>query len=169
MMLPDFHLHPASPWTQVRFDGAVIHVTTPHRTFEFDHVVCATGYQLDLTVRPELRHIVGKIALWRDRYTPPADEANPDLGAFPYLGNGYELQALSAEDSWINRVHAFNFAAFVSCGPHSTAISGHRHALPRLMRSLTRRLFVEQEDEVLAALRNYRGIDLTWPEGYTGR
>ena len=161
--LPDFHMHAGSPWDEVSFDGSTIRVTTPHRVFEFDHVVCATGYQLDLKSRPELSRLVDRITLWRDRYTPPAEEAYPDLGAFPYLGPGYELIPRDPADDWIGHVHAFNFAAFVSAGPHSTAISGHRHALPRMLRSLTRRLFVEQEVEVLAALRAYDVPDIVWP------
>jgi cation diffusion facilitator CzcD-associated flavoprotein CzcO len=165
MQLPDFHLHAGSPWTDVRLEGDVIRVTTPHQVFEFDHLVCATGYQLDLNARPELRHIAGKVVLWRERYQPPAAEANADLGEFPYLGPAYELIPRSADDEWISRVYAFNFAAFVSCGPHSTAISGHRHALPRVMRSMTRRMMVEQEEHVLAALRAYADPDITLPVG----
>jgi hypothetical protein len=112
-----------------------------------------------------LRHIAGKVVLWRERYQPPAAEANADLGEFPYLGPAYEMIPRSADDEWISRVYAFNFAAFVSCGPHSTAISGHRHALPRVMRSMTRRMMVEQEEHVLAALRAYADPDITLPVG----
>jgi FAD-dependent urate hydroxylase len=65
----------------------------------------------------------------------------------------------------MSRVHAFNFAAFVSMGPHSTSISGHKHALPRLLRALVRRLLLEQEDGVVAALRAYDERDLTIPPG----
>ena len=165
VMLPGFRLHPASPWLEVARDGDAIRVTTPRNSFAFDHIVCATGYQLDLASSPELHRLVGRVALWRDRYQPPADEANADLGAFPYLGSGYEFAPLDPADEWIGRVHAFNFASYVSNGPHSTAISGHRHSLPRLVRALTRRLLVEQEDHVLAALRGYNDVDLTWPEG----
>lgn len=45
-------------------------------------------------------------------------------------------------------------------GPHSTSISGHKHALPRLLRSLVRSLLLEQEDAIVGALRGYDEIDL---------
>jgi FAD-dependent urate hydroxylase len=163
--LPGFRMHAASPWDAVSLDGSGIRVTTPRRVFHFDHVICATGYALDLAVRPELRHLADGVVLWRDRFDPVAEEASAELGAFPYLGEGYELLPLAAEDGWMSRVHAFNFAAFVSMGPHSTSISGHKHALPRLLRALERRLLVEQEDGVIAALRAYDERDLTIPPG----
>ncbi|HEY0185410.1 MAG TPA: NAD(P)/FAD-dependent oxidoreductase [Rhodopila sp.] len=161
--LPGFQMHAASPWEEVSFDGPGIRVATPRQVFHFDHVICATGYALDLSVRPELRRLVRGITLWRDRFDPPPEEAHPDLGAFPYLGEGYELLPRDPRDGWMSRVHAFNFGAFVSMGPHSTSISGHKYALPRLLRALQRRLLLEQEDGVLAALGAYDELDLVIP------
>jgi hypothetical protein len=63
----------------------------------------------------------------------------------------------------MGRVHAFNPASFVSSGPHSTSITGQKHALPRLLRALTRRLLLEQEDGVLDALRAYDEHDFIVP------
>ena len=37
------------------------------------------------------RGIGHAIALWSDRYTPPADEQDDRLARYPYLGPGYEL------------------------------------------------------------------------------
>lgn len=163
--LPGFRMHAASPWETVSVEGSGIGVATPRQHFHFDHVICATGYALDLAARPELRNLVEGIALWRDRFDPVPEEENAELGAFPYLGEGYELLPRDAGQSWISRVHAFNFAAFVSMGPHSTSISGHKHALPRLLRSLERRLLLEQQDGVIAALRAYDERELTIPFG----
>jgi glycine/D-amino acid oxidase-like deaminating enzyme len=161
--LPGFRMHPASPWTDIALDGPAIRVTTPGAAFHFDHVICATGYAFDLAARPELRHIAPAVTLWRDRFDPPADESHSELGAYPYLDQGYELIPRNPDEHWIARVHAFNFAAFVSMGPHSTSISGHKHALPRLLRALVRRLLLEQEDDILPALRAYDELDLVIP------
>ena len=163
--LPGFRMHASSPWDAVSIDGRDIRVVTPRHVFRFDHVICATGYRLDLSARPELRHIAHRIALWRDRYQPDTQEANAELGAFPYLSESYEFQPRDPRDSWMSRVHAFNFAAFVSMGPHSTSISGHKHALPRLLRGLERRLLLEQQDGVIAALRAYDEPELQVPFG----
>jgi cation diffusion facilitator CzcD-associated flavoprotein CzcO len=160
MRLPGFALHAASPWDAVALDGGAIRVTTPRRVFHFDHVICATGYKLDLGARPELRQLSDKVVLWGDRFRPGMAEDHPDLAAFPYLAEGYEFQPRDPADAWIARVHTFNFAAFVSMGPHSTSISGQKHALPRLLRALVRRLLLEQEDGLVAALRAYDEIDL---------
>jgi cation diffusion facilitator CzcD-associated flavoprotein CzcO len=163
--LPGFRMHAASPWDGVSFNGSDIRVVTPRRTFHFDHVICATGYALDLSVRPELRALAHRVTLWRDRFDPGPEEASAELGTFPYLGEGYEFLPRAPADKWMSRVHAFNFGAFVSMGPHSTSISGHKHALPRLLRALVRRLLLEQEDGVVAALRAYDERDLTIPPG----
>ncbi len=161
--LPGFRMHPASPWNEVSLDGPDIRVVTPLRTFRFDHVICATGYALDLSARPELRRLAAHVELWRDRFEPVSEEASPELGAFPYLGPGYEFLPRDPGNGWISRVHAFNFAAYVSHGPHSTSISGHKHALPRLLRALECRLLLDQEDGILAALHAYDERDLIVP------
>ena len=161
--LPGFQMHAAMPWNEISLDQDIIRVKTPHHAFQFDHVICATGYALDLSARPELRSLFARVVLWRDRFDPGPEEASAELGAFPYLDEAYQLIPRDPADAWISRVHAFNFAAFVSMGPHSTSISGHKHALPRLLRGLERRLLTEQEDGVLSALRAYDERDLIIP------
>lgn len=163
--LPGFRLHAASNWDAMTVDDSGIRIATPRQIFHFDHVICATGYALDLSTRPELHHLAQGVTLWRDRFDPDPEETNAELGAFPYLDEGYEFLPRASADRWMSRVHAFNFAAFVSMGPHSTSISGQKHALPRLQRALVRRLLLEQEDGVITALRGYDERDLTIPPG----
>ncbi len=161
--LPGFHMHAGSPWNQVALEDSGIRVTTPSQILHFDHLICATGYAFELAARPELRNLAHGVALWRDRFDPQPDEASAELGAYPYLDEGYEFIPRTTEDDWMSRVHAFNFAAFVSMGPHSTSISGHKYALPRLLRSLVKRLLLEQQDDILADLRAYDELDLIIP------
>jgi FAD-dependent urate hydroxylase len=42
-----------------------------------------------------------------------------------------------------------------SMGPVSTGISGHRYAIPRLVRGITESLFLEQADTLLPDLRSF--------------
>ena len=56
--------------------------------------------------------------------------------------------------------------SYVSHGPHSTSISGHRHALPRLVRGVVRQLFLDTAPTVLRDLRGYRSDDLDIPDDY---
>ena len=51
-------------------------------------------------------------------------------------------------------------------GPHSTSISGQKHALPRLLRALVRRLFLEQENTIISDLRAYDEQDIIVPPAF---
>jgi hypothetical protein len=152
-----FRMHDGSPWTTVRDDGAAIHVTTPKRTFDFDHLVCATGSVVDYDARPELRSLGAIVQRWRHAYTPPEGESSEMLGEYPYLGAGFEYRPLdeSPDTAWVKRLHAFNFSSVPSMGPHTTSSSGHKYAVPRLVDALTRAFMLEQSDAVLPALHAY--------------
>jgi hypothetical protein len=78
-------LHTASPWLATEYKGDAIQARTPRRSFAFDYAICATGSVPDLTRRRELASFVDKIALWRDRDRPPAEDRHEKLGLYPYL------------------------------------------------------------------------------------
>jgi hypothetical protein len=46
----------------------------------FHFLIDGTGYAIDLRLRPELSAIADKIAIWADRFTPPADEESAAVG-----------------------------------------------------------------------------------------
>lgn len=164
---PAFALRPGCGWDDLRWTGEEIVVGAPEGgELRFDHVICATGVQPDLDARPELRTLVPAIARWRDRYQPPPEEASTALGAHPYLGAHYEFLPRERGADWVTRVFAFNAASYVSQGPHSTSISGHKHALPRLARGLTERLFLDQAERLLPDLRAYDEAELDLPPDF---
>lgn len=161
LAMPGFALHPGCAWERVRWtEAGDIAVHTPRGELRFDHVVCATGQAVDLAARPEMRSLAPVLARWSERYAPAPDQASSVLGAYPYLGEHYECMPRAAGQDWVGRVFAFNSASYVSQGPHSTSISGHKHALPRLVRGLTQRLFLDQEATLLARLRADPALDL---------
>jgi cation diffusion facilitator CzcD-associated flavoprotein CzcO len=166
LSMPGFALHPGCGWDAVRWTGAEIALSTPRGELRVDHVICATGQAFDLAARPELATLAPLIARWADRYAPPAAQASDLLAAHPYLGEHYEFLPRDAKDGWVSRVHAFNGASYVSHGPHSTSISGHKHALPRLVRGLTQQLFMAQEDGLLADLRAPAEPELDLPDDF---
>ena len=167
LSMPGFAMHAGCGWNAVQWTGSEVAIDTPRGRLLADHVICATGQQFDLAARPELRTLGPAVARWSDRYTPPASEADANLGAHPYLGEHYEFRPRRAGgDDWVERVFAFNSASFVSHGPHSTSISGHKHALPRLVRGLTQRLFLDQEASLVDELRRYDETDLVLPPGF---
>ncbi|MBA4263613.1 MAG: NAD(P)/FAD-dependent oxidoreductase [Comamonadaceae bacterium] len=165
---PNFTAHAACPWDRVHWNGSDIEVDTPQGGFRFDQVICATGHALDLSARPELQALAPVIARWQDRFTPPADQAHAVLAAHPYLGEHYEClpREADSESDWVTRVFAFNSLSYVSHGPHSTSISGHKHALPRLVRGLTQRLFLDQAHTLVDDLQRYDTQELDLPEDF---
>jgi FAD-dependent urate hydroxylase len=160
---PNFAMHAGSPWQGLWMEDDDIHVVTPQRQFVFDYVVCATGSVVDLAQRQELRSFAGDILLWRECYAPPPEERHEVLALHPYLGPHYEFRPRRGGASWLNRLYAFNFAAVVSMGPHSTSISGHKYSVPRLIRGITSSLFLEQQDELMSGIENYRETEIDWP------
>ncbi|WP_375463913.1 FAD/NAD(P)-binding protein [uncultured Methylobacterium sp.] len=165
--MPGFRLHAAAPWLAVGMEGDVIRVEIPDATLRFDHVIAATGQAVDLAARPELHSLHARVARWGDRYAPPPGEADARLAQLPYLGPAFEfLPRDPGADAWVGRVHAFSSASTVSHGPHATSIAGHRHALPRLVRGLTRTLFLAQADGILPELRAYCEPDLSIPDDF---
>ncbi len=76
--------------------------------FEFDFAIAGTGYFVDPTKRPELADFAHHIALWRDRYEPPVDQRNDDLGTHPYLGNAHEyLEKVPGSAPYLKDIHIF--------------------------------------------------------------
>ena len=45
---PAFICTPPAPGRRLSVDGTAIRVQTPRQVFHFDHLICATGYALDL-------------------------------------------------------------------------------------------------------------------------
>jgi cation diffusion facilitator CzcD-associated flavoprotein CzcO len=158
---PGLQIHADSVWEKVCWTGDAIAVTTRYDQFIFDFVICATGVSFDLALRPELEGIVDDIALWSDRFAPGPDEAHPELGKLPYLGKSYEfLEKTPGTAPWLSRIHAFNFSAMASMGPVSTGISGHRYAIPRVVRGITESLFLEQSATFLPDLGRFAEPEL---------
>ena len=87
---PNFHLHLSSPWDNAAaHDG--VETMIGGTAYRFDFVIAGTGYSADIAARPELRDFAGRILLWRDQYSPPAEEQDEMLACHPYLGAGHEL------------------------------------------------------------------------------
>lgn len=166
---PRFHLHPASPWRDVAMAGDVIRVDTPRGTLESDHLLCATGATVDLASRPELTTLAPCVELWRDRYEPTTEERDDRLGAYPFLDADFSFAPRTSDADWVGRVFCFNGASGVSHGLHATSISGHRHALPRLVRGVTKRLFADEAGHVLTRLAAYADVDLDLSDDFEDR
>jgi FAD-dependent urate hydroxylase len=153
----NFRMHLGAPWETVGMDGDAIAVGTPKGDFSFDHVFAATGVSVDMAERPELAKIAAKAALWRDRFTPPADDPSPRRLNFPYLNRCYQFTEREPGTApGIERIYAFNALATMSMGGMSAvSISSHRFGVPRLASGITGFLFAEQEEQVIPTLASY--------------
>jgi len=153
-----FHLHPCTPWEDVQaVDGdRAVRLVTPRGAFETDFLILGTGFTTDLSLRPELAHLHGDIALWRDRYQPPPEEAHEDLGRHPYLGPSFELvEKVAGQAPWLSGIFNYTFGCLPSLGFGGASISGLKYSLPRLVAGLTRQLYADDVAQHFASLRGY--------------
>ncbi len=156
----NFHIHPASPLTKVAHEGDLIQLQTPFEHFEADFLIVGTGFQTDLGVRPELPHLLDKIALWRDRYTPPEAEKSADLARHPYLGANFELTEKNAgEAPYLNAIFNYTFGCLLSLGFGGASISGMKYSLPRVVAGVTKRLYLDDKDLFFGSLQSYDAED----------
>ncbi|MBD2339954.1 NAD(P)/FAD-dependent oxidoreductase [Calothrix sp. FACHB-156] len=139
---PNFYLHLSAPWKSAREKGDRIIAQVNDDTFEFDFVIAGTGYFVDPTKRPELAEFSQHIALWRDRYQPPAEQRDEDLGTHPYLGKAHEyLEKIPGTAPYLKDIHVFNPAGFVSFGLPIGDVPSIRRDIPAIVSRISHDLF----------------------------
>jgi len=144
---PQFHLHLAAPWAAAEVEADQVVARTPHGTFRFDFVIAGTGYFVDPSARPEVAGFADKILLWRDHYTPPTDEADPNLGNHPYLGEAHEyLEKIAGTAPYLHDIHVHNPAGFVSFGLPIGDVPSMRRDIPLVVARISRDLFLADLD-----------------------
>ncbi len=144
---PNFHLYLSSLWQSAREEGGRIVATWQGEERAFDFAIAGTGYRADLSRRPELRDFAGEILLWRDRYAPPADRQDADLGAHPYLGVAHEFQEKTPGAApFLRNIHVFNPGGFVSFGLPVGDVPSMRRGIPAVVSGISRDLFLDDLD-----------------------
>jgi cation diffusion facilitator CzcD-associated flavoprotein CzcO len=157
----NFNWHADCVWHSVREEGDSVVIESSTSRYEVDFIIFATGFDTDLTARPELSKIVQHIALWRDRFTPPPGEANDLLGRHPYLGNAFEFtERVPGNAPYLARLHNFTFGAMLSHGVTGAAVTGMKYGVPRLVGGLVRDLFREDADTYYSKLLEYAEPEL---------
>lgn len=153
---PNFLMHLGRPWTGARAEGGRIILETPRGPFPADFAICGTGVTMDPRLVPELEGCAENIALWADRYTPPPEEANDRLAAFPYLGPDYAfIEREPGRTPWIRDIHLFGIGTTMSFGPAGSSINAMSIAAPRLAAGVTRGLFEADLPRLWADLQAY--------------
>jgi FAD-dependent urate hydroxylase len=133
-----------------------IRLRTPSAWFEADFLILGTGFGVDLHARPELSAIVDHIAVWADRYAPPPDRLDEEMGRHPYVGSGFELTEKSpGMMPALRRIRMFNAGSKVSTGPISTGLNGMPFGLPRLIQHISRDFLRDQAGALLEEFETY--------------
>jgi cation diffusion facilitator CzcD-associated flavoprotein CzcO len=145
-----------------------IRLRTPAGWFDADFLILATGFGADLRDRPELAAIREHVATWADRYAPPEDRANAEMGRYPYVGPGFELmERVPGTMPGLRRIRMFNHGSMVSTAPISTGLNGMPFGLPRLIRHISRDFLRDQADALLEEFETYDEPD-AWEAVRTG-
>ena len=142
LKFPNFRLHLSAPWLSARDEAGRIVARAANGEFDFDFAIAGTGYFVDPGARPELADFAHHILLWRDRYTPPADEEDEYLGSHPYLGTGHEyLEKAPGTAPYLKDIHVQNPAGFVSFGVPVGDVPSMKRGLPAVTARISRDLF----------------------------
>lgn len=124
-------------------DGMIIDFADGSR-LETDFLILGTGFSTDPLARRELGEAAANIRLWRDVYSPPADEQNDDLGRFPYLAGDFSFcERQSGLSPWLQNVYCFNYGATASLGKVSGDIPGISEGARWLAKSLASTFYSE--------------------------
>lgn len=161
-----FRLHLGAPWLGVTDTADGVVVETPQGRFTYDFLVLSTGLVTDPTLRPELRLVADRIARWSDRYAAPSDIANPVIDAHPYLGPAFQFTARDPADAGLlHGLFAFNYSGLISLGLSASALSGLKHALPKLAAGVADQLFLDEEAAMMADYLTYDEAEFVgvWP------
>jgi cation diffusion facilitator CzcD-associated flavoprotein CzcO len=153
---PNFTMHIGRPWTGARVEGGRAVLETARGDFTAEFAICGTGVRMDPALVPELAGCAGNIALWGDRYMPPAEEANERLAEFPYLAaDSSFLEKRPGETPWLRDIHLFGIGTSMSFGPAGSSINAMSIAAPRLAAGITRGLFEADLPRLHAELEAY--------------
>jgi hypothetical protein len=152
----NFHLHQDAPIEAAMATAQGVELQTPKGAFAAQFLICATGIDMNFAGRPELQYCAANIAVWADRYQPPAEERSSRLGRFPYLADDYALvERVAGETPWIADIHVFAIASTMSFGPSGSSINAMTTAVPKLVYGLTRGLFRADIERHWASFRAY--------------
>jgi cation diffusion facilitator CzcD-associated flavoprotein CzcO len=141
---PGFALHLGTPVLAASRQGGKVILRLPDRQAAADFLILGTGFRIDLARDALLGPLAPLLATWADRYDPPATLRRPELGRFPWLGDGFELtERTEGTCPDLPRVHLFNHAATLSLGAIASDIPGVNAGAERLAGHIVRHLFRE--------------------------
>lgn len=147
----NFHLHLGTGWAATRHDGTSVQVETSKGDRQtFDFLIFGTGYATDFARVPELASLSHQIALWSDRFVPPAGEEDAGLASSPYLDAGFRFtERVAGTAAHLRHIHFLGFAGMLSQGRPVGDIASLRHNVPRLVSAIGRDLFLADRQQLI--------------------
>ena len=159
-----FHFGKGIAKMELRGDELIIDTVDGLRLAS-DYMILATGFTTDPLARTELAGYADEIELWRDRYTPPANERNEDLGNFPYLNRDFTFREQHpGKAPWVKHIYCFNYGASASLGKVSGDIPGISEGASWLARELAATLYREDVATYFQGMVDYDKPELQGDE-----
>ncbi len=159
--LPNFRMHYSSPWINAYEENEKVTIVTPTKDYQVDFLILATGWRCNLESRPELVHLVEKIAKWEDKYNPPSDRNYEKLLQFPYLGSGFQFTPKDPEkDAHLNSLFNMTGGGLVSNGfCAGTGLTGMKYSINLIIDEICRQFFLEDAENYYSSFDNYNQTD----------
>jgi cation diffusion facilitator CzcD-associated flavoprotein CzcO len=158
---PNFTLQAGAVWTgaELTAEGIALHASDGS-TRIVDHLLVGTGFEVDLSLRPELRELHHHIALWRDMYQPPADQAHEVCAGYPYLNHDLSFRERQpGACPALAEIHCFNYGASVSNGFSGASLSGMKYGIEPLLWGITRSFWMADEPAHFQELATWDAVD----------
>lgn len=163
---PNAHFHFNCGIKETHMEGDDIVITTRQgKRLNCDFLILGTGFEIDPIARTELAGYADRILLWKDRYSPPPELANEDLGNFPYVDRDFAFQEREPGSApWLKHIHCFNYGATVSMGKVSGDIPGISDGANWLASAIAAQLYQQDIETHWNTLQNYDSPELQGDE-----
>jgi cation diffusion facilitator CzcD-associated flavoprotein CzcO len=136
--------------------GEALSVETSAGPIELDFLIFATGFAIDWSERPMLRHIAPHVRVWADRWVPEPGQEDAELAASPDLGRDFEFQPRDGHACpGLTRIHCFCYPAALSLGVITGDIPAISEGALQLAGGLAALLYAEDVQVHFARMQAY--------------
>lgn len=160
--LKDFenlHIYYSTHISRIIPNENTLDVHSNHGTASYDFLVAATGYEVNLSYRPELNQITPHILLWKDHVPQHLLQEFPQLKDFPYLGPHFQFLKATPASPSLKNIYCFNYGAFLSHGHLTGDIIGINYGATRLAKGIAADFFLENACDYLEKIKKWETPD----------
>jgi FAD-dependent urate hydroxylase len=134
-----------------------VYLKTDKGNFEYDFLILATGFAIDVCKEKELSSIKDKILLWKDRPGIKYLQGPVSFYQSPYLGPHFQfLEKQQGAAPYLKDIYCFNYAATLSHGLLSGDIPGIGLGATHLAKGVAGDFFAQQLGLYKAQLKDYQ-------------